>query len=83
MKVLVDTLNQKKVLVGAFSVIVKLQTFQRLISSSTGHMPGARIQRALMDLGPLCLKQECSKFSQNYFSSFLHQTNIQQALNSW
>ena len=35
MKVLVDYFNQEKALVGAFSVIMKLQFLRRFVSSST------------------------------------------------
>ena len=35
MKVVVATFNQEKALIGAFSVIVKLQTSQRFVFSST------------------------------------------------
>ena len=41
MKALVGTFNQEKALVGTFFVIVKLQTSQRFVSSSTNTMLAA------------------------------------------
>ena len=42
MKALVGAFNQEKALVGAFSVIVKLQTSRRFVFSSTCVSPGPR-----------------------------------------
>ena len=36
-KAVVAVFNHKKVLVGAFSIIVKLQTLRRFVCSSTGY----------------------------------------------